>query len=184
MTPFIGQITLFGGNFAPVGWAFCDGQLLSVSQNDALFSILGTIYGGDGRTTFGLPDLRSRAALHKGSGIGLTNINLGARGGAEYTTLSVTNLPSHSHAVSATLNFRNEAGDETSPSGGSFAIAPASAQIYHADGPTANQTLNSASITTPDSGTTGSGSSTFFNRSPFQVINYIIAVQGIYPSRS
>lgn len=181
MDPFIGQITMFGGVFAPVGWAFCDGQLLPISQNDALFSILGTTYGGDGRTTFGLPDLRGRVALHKGTGPGLSNINLGQKGGREMITLNVNNLPPHSHPVTAKLKFRNEAGDETNPVGGSFAIAPA--QVYHADGPSSGATLNSASISAPDSGFDGGGSS-YNNHQPYQVVNYIIALVGVYPSRT
>ncbi|MEM7370435.1 MAG: tail fiber protein [Bacteroidota bacterium] len=181
MTPFIGQITMFGGTFAPTGWAFCDGQLLAVSGNDALFSLLGTIYGGDGRTTFGLPDLRGRVALHKGSGPGLSNINLGARGGHEFITLNTNNLPNHNHPVSMSLHFRNEVGDETNPGSGSFAIAPA--QIYHADGPTSSSTFHSGTITAPNTGSSGGGSS-YNNHQPFQVINYIIALTGEYPSRT
>jgi len=97
--PFVGEIALFAGNFAPRGWAFCDGQLLQVSQNDALFSLLGTLYGGDGRTTFGLPDLRSRAALHWGSGPGVDPWSLGRRDGQENVALAVTQMPSHTHEV-------------------------------------------------------------------------------------
>ena len=93
--PFVGEIRMFAGNFAPRGWAFCDGQLLAVSQNDALFSLLGTIYGGDGRTTFGLPDLRGRIPIHMGHGPGLSERRLGAKGGEEKVTLTVNQLPSH-----------------------------------------------------------------------------------------
>ncbi|HZD04287.1 MAG TPA: tail fiber protein, partial [Longimicrobiales bacterium] len=97
--PFVGEIRMFAGNFAPRGWAFCDGQLLAVSQNDALFSLLGTIYGGDGRTTFGLPDCRGRIPLHAGSGPGLTPRALGSKGGAGKVTLTVNQLPSHTHPL-------------------------------------------------------------------------------------
>jgi len=100
--PFVGEIRMFAGNFAPRGWAFCDGQLLAVSQNDALFSLLGTIYGGDGRTTFGLPDMRGRTPLHAGQGPGLSNRRLGAKAGAENVTLTVNQLPSHRHDWQAT----------------------------------------------------------------------------------
>src|SRR3954465_13916452 len=99
-TPFIGQISLFGGNFAPRGWAFCKGQLLAISQNTALFSILGTTYGGNGQTTFALPDLRGRVPIHFGQGPGLSSYALGETGGAETTTLTVNELPAHTHAVS------------------------------------------------------------------------------------
>jgi microcystin-dependent protein len=99
--PFIAEIIMFAGNFAPRGWAYCDGQILAISSNTALFSILGTTYGGDGRTTFGLPDLRGRSAIHVGygHGPGLSTIRLGDRSGAETTTLTTNNLPSHTHAV-------------------------------------------------------------------------------------
>lgn len=97
--PFLGQITWFGGNFAPRGWSFCDGQLLAINSNDALFSLLGTIYGGDGRTSFGLPDMRGRAPIHAGQGPGLSNYRLGQRGGSETQFLSTFQLPSHSHPV-------------------------------------------------------------------------------------
>ena len=97
MEPFIGQIVQFGGNFAPRGWALCDGQLLAISQNAALFSILGTTYGGDGRTTFGLPELRGRLALHPGNGPGLSNYQLGQRSGQEDVSLNVNQIPAHSH---------------------------------------------------------------------------------------
>ncbi len=97
--PFIAEIIMFGGNFAPRGWAFCDGQLLPIAQNQALFSILGTTYGGDGRTTFALPDLRGRTAIHPGTGPGLSNRRLGERGGSETNTLTLPQLPNHTHTI-------------------------------------------------------------------------------------
>ena len=102
--PFIAEIIMFGGNFAPRGWAFCDGQLLSISSNSALFSILGTTYGGDGRTTFGLPDLRGRVAMHPGSGPGLTQRRLGEKSGMETVTLTTNQIPSHNHTATATAS--------------------------------------------------------------------------------
>ena len=99
MTPVLAQIIMFGGNFAPRGWAFCDGQLLPISQNQALFSILGTIYGGDGRTTFALPELRCRALIHVGNGPGLSSRRLGAKGGTETNTLNVLQIPAHNHTA-------------------------------------------------------------------------------------
>jgi len=99
LEPFIAEIIMFGGNFAPRGWAFCDGQLLPIAQNQALFSILGTTYGGDGRTTFALPDLRGRTAIHPGTGPGLSNRRLGERGGAETNTLTLPQLPTHTHTI-------------------------------------------------------------------------------------
>ena len=109
MEDYIGIIKLFAGNFAPRAWAFCDGQLLSINQNTALFSILGTTYGGDGRTTFGLPDLRGRVPMHAGSGPGLSPRRLGEKGGAENTTLTASNLPAHSQT--GHLNLSNGKGD-------------------------------------------------------------------------
>ena len=102
VTPFIGQIMGFGGNFAIQGWATCEGQLLAISSNSALFSILGTTYGGDGRTTFGLPDLRGRAAIHAGTGPGLPHVSLGQKAGSQTVTLTQTTLPSHTHATTST----------------------------------------------------------------------------------
>ncbi len=101
-SPFIGEILMFGGNFAPRSWAFCDGQLLSIAQNTALFSILGTTYGGDGRVTFGLPELRGRVAMHPGSGPGLTTRGLGEKGGTETVTLNTTQIPAHNHTATST----------------------------------------------------------------------------------
>ena len=171
--PFVGEIRMFAGNFAPRGWAFCDGQLLAVSQNDALFSLLGTIYGGDGRTTFGLPDLRGRLPIHAGHGPGLSERRLGAKGGAEKVTLTVNQLPSHNHSwrastVAATL---------TSPVGPPPAsLAQSQADIYRSelDLPT---NLSSQAV----SNTGGSRSHT--NLMPFLCVHFIIALFGIYPSR-
>ncbi len=170
--PFIGEITMFAGNFAPRGWAFCDGQLLSVSQNDALFSILGTIYGGDGRTTFGLPDLRGRAAMHAGTGPGLTPRKLGAKGGAETVTLTTDQMASHNHGVNCNTNEGNQAspvgnipGAETVPNKDVWSTAAA-------DG-----TMKASMIQN-----TG-GSKSHNNIQPYEAVNYIIALVGIYPSR-
>ncbi len=138
MDPFIGQIMLFAGNFAPRGWAFCDGQLLPISKHQAVFSILGTTYGGDGRTTFGLPDLRGRAPIHEGGGPGLSEYKLGQKGGVESVTLPTQAL----------------AGAEKVEKPGADAV-----QVAH--GETAHE-----------------------NRPPYLALNYVIALVGIYPSRS
>lgn len=168
--PFVGEIRMFAGNFAPRGWAFCDGQLLAVSQNDALFSLLGTIYGGDGRTTFGLPDMRGRLSLHAGQGPGLSNRRLGAKAGAENVTLTANQLPSHRHAINATTS----GGDNANPLGNK--LAESSEDIYTDELDNPGQ-MNSSSL----SNTGGSQSHT--NIMPFLCINYIIALVGIYPSR-
>src|SRR5512140_216933 len=112
-TPFIGEIVMFAGNFAPRSWALCNGQLLPIAQNTALFSILGTTYGGDGRTTFALPDLRGRVPVHPGQGPGLSNYVLGEMAGTENTTLLINNMPAHNH----TLNAVSDAGDTAAPAG-------------------------------------------------------------------
>jgi len=119
MEGYIGQIMIFAGNFKPKGWVFCDGTILSISQFQALFAIIGTTYGGDGRSTFKLPDLKGRAPIGAGSGGGLTPINVGELGGTNKTTLKVNNLPAHNH----TLIASNSVGDTASPQGAYFSIA-------------------------------------------------------------
>ncbi len=168
--PFVGEIRMFAGNFAPRGWAFCDGQLLAVSQNDALFSLLGTIYGGDGRTTFGLPDMRGRLPIHAGSGPGLSPRPLGAKAGSENETLTVNQLPSHSH----NFNVSSDPGVESSAAGGYLAASP-NVRMFR---PTpANSSLRTQSISQIG------GSSSHTNLMPFLCLNFIIALFGIYPSR-
>ncbi|WP_306029149.1 phage tail protein [Stappia sp. MMSF_3263] len=168
--PFVGEIRMFAGNFAPRGWAFCDGQLLAVSQNDALFSLLGTIYGGDGRTTFGLPDLRGRIPIHAGHGPGLSERRLGAKGGAEKVTLTVNQMPSHGHPPHADTNI----GIESTPTDNVTATSTA-VDIYF-DG-TADSNMRSEAITHVG------GSRSHTNEMPFLCVHFIIALFGIYPSR-
>ncbi|MBI1224272.1 MAG: phage tail protein [Bacteroidetes bacterium] len=173
MEPFIGEIKLFAGNFAPRGWAFCDGQLLPINQWQALFSILGTIYGGDGRTTFAMPDLRGRVAIHRGTGPGLSDYNIGEKGGEETVTLTIPQLPIHSH----TLNANKYNGDTSDTPGSSLADSKGSDRDYNKSG-TVNTQMSSNSI-----GNTGSGQA-HENRQPYLALNYIIAMQGIYPARN
>ncbi len=169
--PFIGEIRMFAGNFAPRSWAFCDGQLLAVSQNDALFSLLGTIYGGDGRTTFGLPDLRGRIPVHAGTGPGLTNRRLGGKSGTETVTVTTSQLPAHSHALQGSDQFAD------TPNPASHALAKSTAaDFYIHEAPSVN--LSSSAVTT-----TG-GSQSHTNLMPFLCVNFIIALFGVYPSRS
>lgn len=168
--PFVGEIRMFAGNFAPRGWAFCDGQLLAVSQNDALFSLLGTIYGGDGRTTFGLPDLRGRIPIHAGHGPGLSERRLGAKGGAEKVTVTVNQLPSHTHQLKAS----SELAQQASAQGNVLARNP-TFDLFRVPSPPAN--LSSESVTSVG------GSRSHTNLMPFLCINFIIALVGIYPSR-
>jgi microcystin-dependent protein len=168
--PFIGEIRAVGFNFAPKGWALCDGQLLPINQNQALFSLLGTFYGGDGRTTFALPDLRGRTPVHMGSGPGLTARAVGQAGGAERVTLATSELPKHTHALNASAG----AAARTSPKGYVNAVTQRPSYGGLATAPT---TMNKQAI-----GVTGGGSS-HENMAPFLTVSYIIALQGIYPSR-
>ncbi len=167
--PFIGEIVLFGGNFAPEGWATCEGQLLPISQNAALFSILGTTYGGDGRTTFRLPDLRGRTPIGQGNGPGLSSYQLGQAGGIEQTSLSIANLPSHSHQLMGQM----QPGGEQMTMGNVMATSP-NRPFYGAH---PNVSMHVDAI-----GNTG-GAQPHDNRQPFVSMTYIIALQGIFPSR-
>jgi len=169
--PFLGEILMFGGNFAPRSWALCDGQLLPISQNSALFSILGTIYGGDGRTTFALPDMRGRVSIHPGSGPGLSTYRLGEKGGVENVTLTTAQIPSHTH----TLRGENRAGNSTDPTNNMLANG---SPIYRPQAVADDVNMNAAAVAN-----TG-GSQSHTNIQPFLCVNYLIALQGIFPSRS
>ncbi len=171
MDPFLAQIVMFGGNFAPRGWAFCDGQLLSINANQALFSLLGTTYGGDGRTTFALPDLRGRVPMHPGNGPGLSSRRLGEKGGREYETLTVNQMPNHNHQIHAA----NKAGDDTNPTTAK-AFATAGNDLY-LDAP-------QATVMQGDIVTNNGGNQPHNNVQPFECVNFIIALQGVFPSRS
>lgn len=168
--PFVAEIRIFGGNFAPRGWAFCDGQLLPISQNTALFSLLGTTYGGDGRTTFALPDLRGRSPLHQGQGPGLSSRQLGEPAGVENVTLTQSQIPVHTHALAS-----GGAAVATNPGGNRFG-QPASAKIY---GPATSMVPMSAAAI----GSAGQNQA-HGNRQPYLVLSFIIALQGIFPPRS
>ncbi len=173
--PFLGEIKLFAGNFAPRGWAFCDGQLLPINQNTALFSILGTTYGGDGRTTFALPDLRGRVAINPRTGPGLTNRQLGERGGAERNTLTVAQMPAHNHNV--TVSNPVYADEATSDDPKERYPAVSGENMYHHD----TDTVGAAPVVTENS---VGGSQPVNNMQPYTCINYIICLQGIFPSRN
>ena len=194
--PFIGQVTLFAGNFAPRAYAFCQGQLLPISSNTALFSILGTIYGGDGRTTFALPDLRGRCAIHPGRGPGLSTYVLGERQGIERVNLNLLQLPSHNHVATfsgaqASLLVNSGDGDSNEP-GGKYlakavtpAVGPVPANVANMySSTTDNTTLAVGDVVGNMAVNNSGGSQSHENRRPFIAINYIIALQGTYPSRS
>ena len=169
--PYVGEIRMFAGNFAPQGWAFCEGQLMAVSQNDALFSLLGTIYGGDGRTTFGLPDLRGRLPIHQGSGPGLSPRPIGSKSGVESVVPSANQLPSHTHPLMASTL----PGSDSSPAGGVPGASP-SIDLYVEEAPTVSLHGNAISST--------GGNQSHTNLQPALCIRFIIALFGIYPSRS
>jgi microcystin-dependent protein len=178
MDPFIGQVMLVGFNFAPRGWAFCHGQLLSIGQNSALFSLLGTIYGGNGQTTFALPDLRSRVPVGMGQGSGLTNITQGEVSGSESVTLLAGNLPAHTH----TLNVHNGAGTASVPVAGvalAQSVVDDGTPIRSYSSAAPNTTLAATSI-----GNSAGGSQAVGIRNPYVGMNFIIALQGVFPSRS
>jgi len=170
-SPFVGEIRMFAGNFAPRGWALCDGQLLAVAQNDALFSLFGTIYGGDGRSTFGLPDLRGRVPIHQGSGPGLTDRRIGAKAGAERVSLTANELPSHTHALKGSNNF----GSDTSPVSGVPATG-SGVNLYN-NAPATTTSMDNEAVTS-----TG-GAQAHDNIQPFLCVNFIVALLGVYPSR-
>jgi len=170
--PFIAEVRIFAGNFAPRGWAFCNGQLLPIAQNTALFSLVGTTYGGDGRTTFGLPDLQGRAPMHPGRGPGLTSRTLGQGGGTDTVQLSASQMPVHTHTPRAT----SDTALEESPTGKTWAQNKTE-PLYRNAGDL-NTDLNSTAIEN-----SGAGSS-HNNMQPYLTLNYIIAIQGTYPSRS
>ncbi len=172
--PFIGEVILFAGNFAPRGWAFCEGQLLSISSNQALFSILGTTYGGDGRSTFALPDLRGRVPIQQGHGAGLSQHNLGSKGGGETVTLTKNQLASHNHTLGCHVGKVADAETPANNTLGKENVGKA--EIYSTVDPDA--TMRSTSI-----GETG-GNEAHNNMQPFLALNYIIALQGVFPSRN
>lgn len=211
--PYLGEIKMFAGNFAPRGWAFCEGQLLPISSNQGLFSLLGTMYGGDGRTTFALPDLRGRAPIGFGTGIGLTPRPLGARGGQERVILSQAEMPAHSHIItnqtatstgalsvvgSGTIKCSNESGNSQDPTDAFPAKSKGVGgdKIYTNDATKATKTMNTNAVeldasvqgnvqvnVASDCHSTG-GSIAHENMQPWIGMNYIIALVGIYPSRS
>lgn len=186
--PYIGEIRMFGGNFAIRGWSTCDGQLLAISSHSALFSILGTIYGGDGRTTFALPDLRGRVPMHQGNGPGLSDRRIGQKSGQEYHTLIQSEIPNHTHQASSqvqhNLTLKTSAeGEEQSPDG--QLPAPLAGDSF---GPAGANTMAAGGVTgaievTTTNFPTGGGQS-HYNMQPYLVVTYLIALVGIFPSRN
>lgn len=161
--PYVGEIRMFAGNFAPAGWMFCEGQLLPISENETLFNLIGTTYGGDGESTFALPDLRGRIPLHQGNGFILAET-----GGVESVTLTVQQIPAHSHAMLASLDIPPLSSPQNSVTG------QAASKIYRAGNPTVF--LNPAAV-----GPTG-GSQPHDNFQPYLCVDFIISLFGLYPS--
>ncbi|HLV38736.1 phage tail protein [Xanthomarina sp.] len=170
--PYVGEIRMFAGSYAPSGWAKCEGQLLAISQNSVLFAIIGTAYGGNGQTTFALPDLRGRVPMHSGNGPGLPSYGHGQAGGDSNVSLTVANLPAHSHQVNAVLNE----GDSSSPESN----FPANTKLLDKE---------YASVGTPTTMNSGMIGSTGYNQpfsivQPYQTVTFIIALQGVFPSQN
>lgn len=172
--PFVGEIMMTGANFCPRGWANLDGQLLQVSQNNALFSLLGTTYGGDGRTTFALPDLRGRVPLHIGRGPGLTERRQGSKGGAENHKLNNSEMPQHQHKLNASKGKANQ----QSPTGNLLANQSRKNRIYTPSGADSLTPMHATAI-----GSSG-GNRPHNNIQPFLGIRFCMALQGVYPSRN
>jgi microcystin-dependent protein len=173
--PFVAEIRIFPFNFAPKGWAFCDGQLLPLSQNTALFSLLGTTYGGDGKSTFALPDLQGSAPMHPGQGPGLSLHDLGEMSGVESVTLLTSEMPAHAHGVGRAANT---AGDSVLPGGCVWAMSGAgrgSAALYIPGPPTGKVDQNSLAVT--------GGGLPHNNMQPYLTLNFCIALQGVFPAR-
>jgi microcystin-dependent protein len=173
--PFLAEIRIFTGNFAPTGWALCDGQLLPISQNTALFSLLGTTYGGDGRTTFALPNLQGSAPLSLGQGPGLTDRFLGESGGAQAVTLLTSEIPSHTHTAEA---FSTSKADQTSPAGHVWSKAQSGRQPLPMYSATAGAPMYAQALTI------AGGSAPHNNLMPYLTLTFIIALQGVYQPRS
>jgi microcystin-dependent protein len=173
MDPFIGEIKMVGFSFAPMGWAFCNGQVLPIVQNTALFSLLGTTYGGDGKTTFALPNLQGRAPLHPGSGPGLTPRSLGQTGGAPNVTLGTGQMPVHNHTAMGVSGY-----DATSPANNTWGTAGAgrTPPPAYVDG-NPNVTMSQAALDPTGSGLAHN------NMQPYLAVNFIIAITGLYPVR-
>ena len=184
MSPTLAEIRMFAGNFNPRGWALCQGQLISIAQNTALFSLLGTTYGGNGQTTFSLPDMRGRVADGTGTGPGLANVQLGEVAGSPTTTLLTANMPAHNHpaalkasTVKATLQAPAAGAALSKGVDSTGVVVPL---IYAPAGSSPSVTLDAGSVTT---GIVGN-STPFSTMQPYLGINFIIAMEGIYPSRS
>lgn len=202
MEPYIGQIQAFGFNFPPRGWSTCAGQQLSIAQNSALFSLLGTVYGGNGQTTFALPDLRGRSAISYGQGPGLSLYDIGEASGTESTTLTLNNMPSHNHTavasattgtvqITATLQANSAVGSNALPAAGNYLAGLAGKAGFYAT--SAGTTVDLAGVTATGTVSGGAPAVTVANNggsqpmsilSPYLALNFCIALTGVFPSRN
>ena len=185
-TPFIAEIIMFGGNFAPRNWTFCNGQLLPISQNTAVFSLVGTTYGGDGRTTFGIPGLRGRSPIGEGRGAGLSDRRCGQRGGTQTNTLSELNLPSHTHGVSyppTQLAQGANSGDGVDSNPWERYPATSDDEDLYANSATGVMGAGTVSAVTTV-GNAGGPAQAVNNMQPWLAVNFIFCLQGTFPSRS
>ena len=173
-TPFLGEIKMLGFNFAPRGYAFCNGQLLSIAQNDALFALLGTTYGGDGQTTFALPNFQGRLPTHWGQGSGLSNKTIGQLGGAESTTLVVAQMPAHNHLISGST----ATGSSSSPTNAVLAVSSTRGETRYKAAATAPTTLHPTSVSS------SGGNQPVSTMPPYLAVTFAIALEGIFPSRN
>lgn len=178
--PFIGEIKIVGFNFAPRGYAFCDGSILAISSNTALFALLGTTFGGDGRTTFALPDLRGRVPMGMGQGPGLSDRLYGQDGGEENHTLTVNEMPSHSHTVTVNMACSAEDAETGNPVGKFPAVPAAGGTAVNAYASAATGTMGASTGTANQTG----GGQAHNNMQPYLTLNFVIAVEGLFPSRN
>ena len=181
MTPLLGEIQLFAGTFAPLGWQFCNGQLVSIAENDALFAIIGTTYGGDGVTTFALPNLNGRIPVGMGQNPQGRNYNLGEQSGSETVTLTGANIPSHTHTVAAKLKASSATANTKTPLNNYFGQTAANNPEYSK---VSDNTMNPAGVIMTLANNTNGGTTPLNNMQPYIAINYIIAMEGIFPSRA
>jgi microcystin-dependent protein len=170
--PFVGEIRMFGGNFAPLGWALCQGQTMAIAENEALFQLIGTTYGGDGQQTFNLPDLRGRIPIHQGTGPNGSTSVLGQSGGVESVTLTTNQIPMHTHSILASMN------NATAVTASGNVLAQTPSYTPYISGLTPNVAL------APNSGGPAGGSQPHDNMAPFLCINFIISLFGIFPTQN
>lgn len=189
--PFLGEVRMFAGNFAPRGWVFCNGQSLAISQYDALYALLGTTYGGDGQVSFNAPDMRSRRPIHWGRGPGLSSYEIGQRGGTESETLTQMQMPMHTHATTGgggqytlELPCSTNAGSSPSPGGRVNAVSPTGSERFAPPGSSGLGTTAALSANLTPTLNVAGGSQPHDNLQPYLAVSFIMCVEGVFPSRN